>query len=42
MPNYTFLGVSEEGLFDHVVELARGAEAAGFDLVTVKVGLDPP
>jgi hypothetical protein len=34
MPNYTFPGVSEEGLFDHVVELAR-AEAAGFHLVTV-------
>jgi F420-dependent oxidoreductase-like protein len=35
MPNYTFPGVPEEGLFDHLVELARGAEAAGFDLVTV-------
>ena len=35
MPNYTFPGVPEKGLFDHVVELARGAEAAGFDLVTV-------
>jgi len=35
MPNFTFPGVPEEGLFDHAVELARGAEAAGFDLVTV-------
>jgi alkanesulfonate monooxygenase SsuD/methylene tetrahydromethanopterin reductase-like flavin-dependent oxidoreductase (luciferase family) len=35
MPNYTFPSVPEEGLFDRVVELARGAEAADFDLVTV-------
>ena len=35
MPNYTYPGVPAEGLFDHVVEQARGAEAAGFDLVTV-------
>src|SRR5664280_277358 len=35
MPNFTFEGVSDAGLFDHVVELATSAEAAGFDLVTV-------
>jgi len=35
MPNYTFPGVPEDGLFDHVVEQAKAAEAAGFDLVTV-------
>jgi F420-dependent oxidoreductase-like protein len=35
MPNYTFPGVSNEGLFGRVVELAQAAEAAGFDLVTV-------
>jgi F420-dependent oxidoreductase-like protein len=35
MPNYTFEGVPDTGLFDHVVELATAAEAAGFDLVTV-------
>src|SRR5260370_16163225 len=35
MPNYTFPGVPDDKLFDHVVEQARAAEAAGFDLVTV-------
>ena len=35
MPNYTFPGVPEDKLFDHVVEQAKAAEAAGFDLVTV-------
>jgi F420-dependent oxidoreductase-like protein len=35
MPNFTFPGVPEEGLFDRAVEQARAAEAAGFDLVTV-------
>ena len=35
MPNYTFPGVPDERLFDHVIEQARSAEAAGFDLVTV-------
>jgi len=35
MPNYTFPGVPDEELFDHVVEQAKAAEAAGFDLVTV-------
>jgi F420-dependent oxidoreductase-like protein len=35
MPNYTFPGVSNDRLFDRVVEQARAAEAAGFDLVTV-------
>lgn len=35
MPNFTFPGVPEAGLFDQVLELARGAEASGFDLVTV-------
>jgi F420-dependent oxidoreductase-like protein len=35
MPNYTYPGVPQDRLFDHVVEQARAAEAAGFDLVTV-------
>jgi len=35
MPNYTFPGVPDDRLFDHVVEQASAAEAAGFDLVTV-------
>src|ERR1700680_379451 len=35
MPNYTFPGVSNEGLFDRVVHQAKAAENAGFDLVTV-------
>jgi len=35
MPNYTFPGVSDDELFDHVVQQAKAAEAAGFDLVTV-------
>ncbi len=35
MPRYTFAGEPDTKLFDHVVELARAAEAAGFDLVTV-------
>ena len=35
LPNQTFPGIEPEGLFEHVVGLARAAEAAGFDLVTV-------
>src|SRR5450759_4236617 len=35
MPNFTFEGVPDAGIFDRVVELATSAEAAGFDLVTV-------
>ncbi|MEO9048443.1 MAG: LLM class F420-dependent oxidoreductase [Candidatus Dormiibacterota bacterium] len=35
MPNYTFKSVPTERLFSRVVENARAAEAAGFDLVTV-------
>jgi F420-dependent oxidoreductase-like protein len=35
MPSFTFAGVPDSKLFDRVVELARSAEAAGFDLVTV-------
>ena len=35
MPSFTFPGVPPDGLFDHVVALARSAEAAGFELVTV-------
>jgi F420-dependent oxidoreductase-like protein len=35
MPNMTFPRVPPTGLFEHVVTLARAAEAAGFDLVTV-------
>ena len=34
-PNYTFPGVPEDRLFDRVVENARAAEKAGFDLLTV-------
>src|SRR5258708_20071895 len=35
MPNFTFRGVPNEGLFDRVVHQAKAAENAGFDLVTV-------
>ena len=35
IPNFTFAGVSDAGLFDRVAELAVAAEMAGFDLVTV-------
>jgi len=35
MPNFTFPGADGPGLFDRVVENAKAAEAAGFDLVTV-------
>jgi F420-dependent oxidoreductase-like protein len=35
MPNYTYRGVPNEGLFDRVVHQAKAAEDAGFDLVTV-------
>jgi F420-dependent oxidoreductase-like protein len=35
MPNFTYPGVPEDRLFDRVVEQARAAEKAGFDLVTV-------
>lgn len=35
LPSYTFPGTPPERLFDRVVEQARAAEAAGFDLVTV-------
>jgi F420-dependent oxidoreductase-like protein len=35
MPNFTYPGVPDDKLFDHVVEQAQAAEAAGFDLVTV-------
>ena len=35
MPNFTFPGLPREGLFGRVVENAKAAEAAGFDLVTV-------
>ncbi|MFI5281885.1 MAG: LLM class F420-dependent oxidoreductase [Candidatus Dormibacterales bacterium] len=35
MPNYTFPGVADGALFGRVLENARAAEAAGFDLVTV-------
>src|SRR2546430_17633997 len=34
-PNYTFPGVPDDKLFDHDVDQAKAAEAAGFDLVTV-------
>ena len=35
MPNYTFEGVPDVRLFESVVERAKAAEAAGFDLLTV-------
>jgi F420-dependent oxidoreductase-like protein len=35
MPNFTFPGVPNDRLFDRVVQQARAAEKAGFDLVTV-------
>ena len=35
MPNFTFPGVSNEGLFERVAHQAKAAEKAGFDLVTV-------
>src|SRR5213594_4929781 len=35
MPNFTFADARGPALFDHVVEQAKAAEAAGFDLVTV-------
>ena len=35
MPAFTFPGVPNDRLFDHVVENATAAENAGFDLVTV-------
>src|SRR5579859_6826618 len=35
MPNFTFPGAEGSELFDRVVENARAAEAAGFNLVTV-------
>jgi F420-dependent oxidoreductase-like protein len=35
MPNFTFSGVSDDKLFDHLLAQATAAEAAGFDLVTV-------
>ena len=35
MPNFTFPGVPKERVFERVVNQAKAAEAAGFDLVTV-------
>ncbi|MDQ6719591.1 MAG: LLM class F420-dependent oxidoreductase [Candidatus Dormibacteraeota bacterium] len=35
MPNFTFPGVPNDGLFDRVAQNAKAAEKAGFDLVTV-------
>jgi len=35
MPNYTFPGIPDDLLFDHMVKQAQAAETAGFDLVTV-------
>lgn len=35
MPSFTFAGSAREDLFDQVVRLARSAEAAGFELLTV-------
>lgn len=35
MPSFTFPGVAPDQLFDHVGGLARSAESAGFELITV-------
>jgi F420-dependent oxidoreductase-like protein len=35
MPNFTYPGIPDDKLFDHVVAQARAAERAGFDMVTV-------
>jgi F420-dependent oxidoreductase-like protein len=35
MPNFTFPGVPDDGLFERVVDMAEAAEAAGFDMLTV-------
>ncbi len=35
LPSFTFPGVAPEALFEHVAEIARRAEEAGFDQVTV-------
>jgi alkanesulfonate monooxygenase SsuD/methylene tetrahydromethanopterin reductase-like flavin-dependent oxidoreductase (luciferase family) len=35
MPSFTFPGVPPDQLFDHAAGLARSAENAGFELVTV-------
>src|SRR5437868_14270849 len=35
MPSFTFPGVPPDQLFDHAAGLARSAESAGFELVTV-------
>src|SRR5215467_3729047 len=35
MPNFTFADAKGPALFDRVIEQAKAAEAAGFDLVTV-------
>jgi F420-dependent oxidoreductase-like protein len=35
MPNYTFPGTPDSGLFDRTVELAETAEKVGFDMITV-------
>ena len=35
MPNYTYPGIPDDRLFDHVIAQAQAAERAGFDMVTV-------
>jgi F420-dependent oxidoreductase-like protein len=35
MPNMTFPGVPDSGLFEHLAKLASAAESAGFELLTV-------
>jgi len=35
MPNFTYPGIPDDKLFDHVIAQAQAAERAGFDLVTV-------
>src|SRR5437763_15555339 len=35
VPTFTYPGVPPDGIFEHAAELARSAESAGFELVTV-------
>ena len=35
IPNFTYPGVSSDGIFDNVVAQAKAAEAAGYDRVLV-------
>jgi F420-dependent oxidoreductase-like protein len=35
LPNYTYPGVTDDQLFEHIASLASAAESAGFELLTV-------